>query len=127
MALRGISFAVAILSFALPIFILVDSAPKTDVAGLAFALLFLLWTSVPTAIPWILVRRGADGASFRWLFSGQIVSFVLATAFYAKILYSGYDSPFIFFVLPSGFQWVVLAVTMVAAEMAGSGKSSGAS
>lgn len=123
MALRGISFAIAILSSVLPIFILVDSAPKADVAGLVFALLFLLWTSVPTAIPWILVRRGADGPSFRWLFAGQLVSFVLATAFYAKILYSGYDSPFIFFVMPATLQWVVLAVTTVAAEMTGGGKS----
>ncbi|MEO8375613.1 MAG: hypothetical protein ABI471_10340 [Sphingomonas bacterium] len=122
MTLRRISFAVAILSFALPIFILVDSAPKTDLAGLVFTLLFLLWTSVPTAIPWLLVRRGSGGPSFRWLFSGQLVSFVLATAFYAKILHSGYDSPFIFFVMPATFQWVVLAVTIVAAEMGVSGK-----
>ena len=123
MGIRGISFATAILSFVLPTVILVQSAPKKDLAGLVFALVFLLWTSAPTIIPWILMRRGEGGQSSRWLFSGQLVSILLATAFYAKILHSGYDSPFIFFVMPASFQWVALAVTMIAAEMRGAMKS----
>lgn len=125
MACRGIGCAVAILSFVMPAFILVQSAPKTDLAGLGFALLFLLWTTAPTVLPWILMRRGAGAESSRWLFWGQLVSFLLATAFYAKILHSGFDSPFIFFVMPASLQWVALVVTMVAAEMRFPGDGAG--
>src|SRR5258708_6162633 len=108
MIVRRISCAIAILSFGVPIAILVQSAPKPDLAGLALSLVFLLWTAAPTIIPWILLRRAGSGRASRWLFAGQLVSFLVATAFYAKILYVGYDSPLIFFVMPASVQWVVL-------------------
>ena len=114
---RGVSGGLALLSFVVPIVILVQSAPKPDLGGLAFSLVFLLWTAAPTIIPWMLLRRAGSGRASRMLVAGQLLSFLLATAFYAKILHAGYESPLIFFVMPAGVQWVILGATMVAAEM----------